>query len=211
MSTRGRFITVEGIEGVGKSSNIGVLVNTLQAAGKQVVTTREPGGTPMAEGIRELLVSPRDEHIPEIAELLMMFSARSLNVENVIKPALAAGSWVVSDRFTDSSRAYQGGGRGMPMATIDALADWVHGDTVPDLTLLLDAPAATGLERVGQRGAPDRFEQEKLAFFERVRTCYLQLAEQDAERITVIDTTHSLADVQAEVRSIAATLVRNDR
>ncbi len=141
---RGRFITVEGIEGVGKSTHIGVLSKLIEAAGHQVLTTREPGGTPVAENIRTLLKDHGDEPIPEIAELLMMFAARSLNVNNVIVPALNAGKWVISDRFTDSSRAYQGGGRGLPMDTINQLADWVHGDTQPDLTILLDAPAELG-------------------------------------------------------------------
>ena len=136
---RGKFITIEGIEGVGKSTNMTVLVERIRAAGHKVLTTREPGGTPMAEDIREILVRPSDEPIPEIAELLLIFAARSLNVNNVIIPALDAGSWVISDRFTDSSRAYQGGGRGIPMETIEVLADWVHGDAWPDLTILLDA------------------------------------------------------------------------
>ena len=125
---RGLFITIEGIEGVGKSTNLDVLVSTLQAAGIRVEVTREPGGTPLAEDIRDLLVRQSDEPIPEIAELLLVFAARSLHVNNVIIPALEAGTWVVSDRFTDSSRAYQGGGRGIPMETINRLADWVHGD-----------------------------------------------------------------------------------
>ena len=146
---RGRFITFEGIEGVGKSTNIAAFVERLEAAGHKVLTTREPGGTPFAENIREILVTRSDEPVPEIAELLLMFAARSFNVENVIIPALDAGTWVVCDRFTDSSRAYQGGGRGLPMETVDRLADWVHGDTWPDLTILLDAPVEIGMARAG--------------------------------------------------------------
>ena len=166
---RGRFISVEGIEGVGKSTNIEVIVDCIEAAGHQVVTTREPGGTPLAEDIRELLVGHSDETIPEIAELLLVFAARSLNVNNVIIPALEAGHWVLCDRFTDSSRAYQGGGRGIPVETIDQLADWVHGDIWPDLTILLDAPVEIGMQRASKRSTPDRFEQERHEFFQRVR------------------------------------------
>ncbi|MEJ2276017.1 MAG: dTMP kinase, partial [Woeseiaceae bacterium] len=125
--TRGRFITVEGIEGVGKSTNIEVLVQHIEAAGLPVLTTREPGGTPLAEDIREILTNRGEEPVPEIAELLLMFAARSFNVDNVIRPALQAGQWVVCDRFTDSTRAYQGRGRGIPIETIDRIASWVHG------------------------------------------------------------------------------------
>jgi dTMP kinase len=206
---RGRFITVEGIEGVGKSSNIEVLVEHIERAGHEVLTTREPGGTPVAEDIRTLLKERGDEPIPEIAELLMMFAARSLNVNNVIIPALEAGKWVISDRFTDSSRAYQGGGRGIPMATIDSLADWVHGDVWPDLTILLDAPVEIGMARASRRGAPDRIEREKHEFFERVRACYLTLAEREPNRFVVIDTTRRLEEVQADVGLIAQQLIHD--
>jgi len=148
---RGRFISVEGIEGVGKTSNIEVLVSYLEKAGFEVLTTREPGGTPLAEDIRDLLMHRGDEAIPEIAELLMMFAARSLNVNNNIRPALNEGKWVICDRFTDSSRAYQGAGRGLPIETVDQLAEWVHGDLWPDLTILLDAPVDVGMARAGNR------------------------------------------------------------
>ncbi len=200
---RGKFITVEGIEGVGKSTNIDVLVRRIEAAGHRVLTTREPGGTPLAEEIRNIVQHRGDEPIPEIAELLLIFAARSLNVNNVILPALEAGTWVVSDRFTDSSRAYQGGGRGIPMETVDRIADWVHGDTWPDLTILLDAPVEIGMERAGNRSAPDRFEQERHDFFQRVRECYLQIASNEPDRFVVIDTTQSLAEVGAEVEALA--------
>jgi len=200
---RGRFITVEGIEGVGKSTNIDVLVRRLEAAGHRVLTTREPGGTPLAEDIRDIVQHRGDEPIPEIAELLLIFAARSLNVNNVIMPALEAGTWVVSDRFTDSSRAYQGGGRGIPMETVDRIADWVHGDIWPDLTILLDAPVEVGMERAGKRSAPDRFEQERHDFFQRVRECYLQIASNEPGRFVVIDTTQPLAEVRAEVEVLA--------
>jgi dTMP kinase len=204
---RGRFITVEGIEGVGKSSNINVLVKHIENAGYEVLSTREPGGTPVAEDIRNLLMNRGDEPIPEIAELLMMFAARSLNVRNVIVPALEAGKWVICDRFSDSSRAYQGGGRGLPMDTIDQLAEWVHGDVNPDVTILLDAPVEVGLARANNRGAPDRIESEKHEFFERVRACYLDLAARNPDRFVVLDTTRSLQEVQGDVARLAQQLI----
>ena len=204
---RGKFITFEGIEGVGKSSNMDVLVEQIAGAGYEVLTTREPGGTPVAEDIRRLIKEHGDEPIPEIAELLMMFAARSLNVNNVIVPALEAGKWVVSDRFTDSSRAYQGGGRGIAMKTIDTLADWVHGEVWPDLTILLDTPVEIGMARASRRGAPDRIEREEHDFFERVRECYLRLASQEPDRFVVIDTTRSLREVQADVAQLAQQLI----
>ena len=200
---RGKFITVEGIEGVGKSTNIAVLVERIEAAGHHVLTTREPGGTPFAEDIRDILMNRSDEPVPEIAELLLMFAARSFNVNNVIVPALEACTWVVCDRFTDSSRAYQGGGRGLPMETIDRIADWVHGETWPDLTILLDAPVEIGMERAGTRSAPDRIEQERHDFFERVRECYLQIAVREPERFVVIDTTRSIDEVRADIAMLA--------
>ena len=204
---RGKFITIEGIEGVGKSTNMEVLVRRIRAAGHQVLTTREPGGTPLAEEIRELLKNRSDEPIPEIAELLLLFASRALNVNNVILPALNAGTWVISDRFTDSSRAYQGGGRGIPMETIDRLADWVHGDAWPDLTILLDAPVEIGMQRASSRGAPDRFEQELYDFFQRVRECYLQLAAMEPARFVIIDTTRSIDEVSIEIEALADQLL----
>jgi dTMP kinase len=195
--TRGRFITVEGIEGVGKSTNIEVLVQHIEAAGLPVLTTREPGGTPLAEDIREILMNRGEEPVPEIAELLLMFAARSFNVNNVIRPALEAGKWVVCDRFTDSTRAYQGGGRGIPIETIDRIASWVHGDTWPDLTILLDAPVDVGLARAGKRSEPDRIEREQHAFFERVRDGYLDIARGEPARVAVIDATRDIDSVRA--------------
>jgi dTMP kinase len=204
---RGRFLTVEGIEGVGKSSNIEVLVTHIENAGYKVLTTREPGGTPLAEDIRNLLMHRGDEPIPDIAELLMMFAARSLNVNNNIRPALNDGTWVVCDRFTDSSRAYQSAGRGLPMQTVNQLADWVHGDLWPDLTILLDAPVEVGMARAGNRSKPDRIEREENAFFARVRDSYLQLAAAEPDRFVVIDTTRELTAVQADVIALAQQLI----
>jgi len=207
---RGKFITVEGIEGVGKSTNIAAVVECIRSAGHEVLTTREPGGTPFAEDIRDILMNRGDEPVPEIAELLLMFAARSFNVSNVIVPALEAGTWVVCDRFTDSTRAYQGGGRGIPIETIDRIANWVHGDTWPDLTILLDAPVDVGMARAGSRSEPDRFELEQHEFFERVRACYLRLAEAEQERFVVIDTTRPIARVSAEVVAVVERLLGNN-
>ena len=206
---RGKFITIEGLEGVGKSTNMAALEEHIEASGHRVLTTREPGGTPLAEDIGDLLKDRSDEPIPEVAELLLLFAARSLNVNNVILPALEAGTWVVCDRFTDSSRAYQGGGRGIPMETIDRLADLVHGETWPDLTILLDAPVEIGMQRADRRGTPDRFEQEQHDFFQRVRECYLQLAVNEPERFVVLDTTQDLDQVGHEIRLIANQLLPN--
>lgn len=196
---RGKFITVEGIEGVGKSSNVEVLRKAIEQRGIPVLTSREPGGTPMAEQIRELLVQHRDEPMPGVAELLLMFASRALHVQNRIEPALAAGTWVVCDRFTDASRAYQGGGRGFLQADINRLAELVHPGLQPDMTLLLDAPVATGMGRAGRRGSPDRFELERHDFFSRVRQQYLALAAAEPERFVVINADASIEHVGREV------------
>jgi dTMP kinase len=210
MMKRGRFISVEGIEGVGKSSNIDVLVQFIEKSGHEVLTTREPGGTPLAEDIRNILMHRGDEPISEITELLLMFAARSLNVSNIIRPALSAGTWVVCDRFTDSSRAYQSGGRGIEMDVVNQLAEWVHGDLWPDLTILLDAPVEIGMARAGNRSKPDRIEREENDFFARVRSCYLRLAADEPERFVVVDTTRPLAVVQEDVAKLAQQLIDSD-
>lgn len=199
MTARGRFITVEGIEGVGKSTNIGFIAETLRQAGLEVVTTREPGGTPTAERIRRILKEHGDEPLPETAELLLMFAARAINVSHTIRPALASGAWVVADRFTDATRAYQGGGRGIPRRHIDEIAELVHGDVNPDMTILLDAPVAAGMQRAGSRGEPDRIEVEQNEFFERVRNTYLALAAADPQRFVLIDASRDLASVQVDI------------
>lgn len=200
---RGKFITFEGIEGVGKSTNIAHFTSILERNGIEVLTTREPGGTPMAEQIRAIVAGHGDEPLPDIAELLLIFAARSLHINNVVEPALNAGTWVVCDRFTDSSRAYQGGGRGLPMADIDRIADWVHGDLWPDLTILLDASVETGLARAGQRGEPDRFESERAEFFSRVRQTYLELARAEPKRFVVVDAGRDLDSVKQDIGEIA--------
>lgn len=197
---RGRFITLEGGEGAGKSTQLQTVAACLTAAGIPFLTTREPGGTPRAEAIRGLLLSPAErEPMASETELLLMFAARAQHVKQRIEPALAAGTWVLCDRFTDATRAYQGGGRGLDLSQIEALAAWVHGDCWPDLTLLLDVPAAQGLARAEKRSAKDRIEQEALAFFERVRAHYLALAAAEPTRFRVIDAASAEAAVTAQV------------
>ena len=199
---QGKFITVEGIEGVGKSSNIDYLSALIEAKGYQVVRTREPGGTPMAERIRALLLEHGQESLPNTAELLLFFAARSLHVNNTIRPALAAGKWVVCDRFTDATRAYQGRARGLDMERINTLAEWVHDGLEPDVTLLLDAPAEIGMSRAEKRGETDRLESEKISFYERARQGYLRLAVEEPKRFAVIDAAQSLEKVKADIAVI---------
>lgn len=205
--TRGRFITVEGGEGVGKSTNIDFVCELIRRHSRQVLKTREPGGTPTAERIRELLLEHGDEPLPDTAELLLFFAARSLHVENVIRPALAAGTWVVCDRFTDTTRAYQGAARGLDRDRIETLAGWVHPDLAPDLTLLLDASDAVGLGRAGSRGEADRLEAEARQFHARARAGYLELAEAEPGRFAVIDASRPLAAVQADVEHAVSRLL----
>jgi dTMP kinase len=206
---RGKFITIEGIEGVGKSTNMDYLSSIIESRGYAVLRTREPGGTPMAERIREMLLEHGEEALPDIAELLLFFAARSLHIDNTIRPALAAGQWVVCDRFTDASRAYQGNGRGLDMIRIDTLAAWVQNGLEPDLTLLLDAPAEVGLQRAAARGSADRLESEQQSFYQRVRAGYLELAAAHPQRFRVVDASVSLAEVRAEVERVAGELFAN--
>ncbi len=196
---RGKFITVEGIEGVGKSTNIDFLCPLIEEQGFTVLRTREPGGTPMAERIRDMLLEHGEEPLPDIAELLLFFASRSLHISNTIRPALAAGKWVVCDRFTDASRAYQGYARGLGVERINLLADWVHEDLQPDLTLLLDAPAEVGMERTEKRGGADRLDSEEAGFYQRVRDGYLSLAAAEPERFAVVDASLELSQVQAAI------------
>ena len=207
---RGKFITIEGIEGVGKSTNIDYLAGIIEANGYTVMKTREPGGTPIAERIRNILKEHGDEPLPDVAELLLMFAARSISVNNAIRPALSNGTWVISDRFTDSTRAYQGGGRGFPRESIEWLAKFVHGDLQPDLTILLDAPVEIAMQRADRRGDPDRFEVERAEFFDQVRQTYLQLAEMEPERFVVVDCSKDLESVQAAISTVSTTLFVNN-
>ena len=199
---QGRFITVEGSEGVGKSSNLDFIQDYLTQAGKTVIRTREPGGTPVAETIRELLLDARQSSITDDAELLLMFAARAQHLSEVIIPALERGDWVLCDRFTDATYAYQGGGRGLDMARIAILEDWVQGKLRPDHTLLLDMPVEAGLKRAGQRSHPDRFEQEQLSFFEKVRQTYLERAQKDKERFFIINAEPALQKVQQQIVTV---------
>jgi dTMP kinase len=186
--TRGRFVTLEGVEGAGKSSLQQALAVALKGQGRRVCATREPGGTPLAEEIRALALARRESGMPPATELLLMFAARAAHVAQRIEPALAAGEWVLCDRFTDASHAYQGGGRGLDSTQIDQLADIAHPGLVPDRTLLLDLPPEEGLARVRQRGGQgDRFEDERLAFFTRVRERYLQRSQAEPARFRVLD------------------------
>ncbi len=199
MMQRGCFITVEGTEGVGKSTNIEFLCSLLKDKDIEIVLTREPGGTPMAEELRNMLLQPREESVSEDAELLLMFAARAQHLENVIKPALERGAWVISDRFTDATFAYQGGGRGVDENQILMLETLVQKGLQPDMTLLLDLDVEIGLKRASARSAPDRFEQEKVAFFEKVRAAYLARAANDPLRFAVIDASVSLDAVQRQI------------
>ncbi len=200
---RGCFITIEGIEGVGKSTNMRFVRDCLERAGHDVVVTRQPGGTPLAEDIRDIVLRTAME-LPALTEMLLMFAARSVTVDTVIRPAVEAGRWVLCDRFTDATLAYQGHGRGVDAGAIRAVADVVHGDLWPDLTLLLDAPVETGLRRAADRSEPDRFEREELAFFERVRNGYLELARAEPDRIEVIDASQPLSRVESDLSAVLA-------
>ena len=206
----GKFIMVEGIEGVGKSSNIDFLSDLVEREGYEIVRTREPGGTPMAERIRNLLLEHGEEALPDTAEMLLFFAARALHVNNRIRPALDAGKWVVCDRFTDASRAYQGDGRGLDLDRINTLAEWVQDGLEPDVTLLLDAPADIGMKRAKKRGATDRLESEKITFYERVREGYLRLAREEPKRFVIIDASQALDQVKADISEAMQQLFQNN-
>lgn len=194
-----RFITVEGVEGAGKTSCLDLLERRIRERGHQVLVTREPGGTPMGEDLRQLLLGHRHDGMADDTELLLMFAARAEHLHAKIEPALAAGSWVLCDRFTDATYAYQGYGRGIDLQRIATLETWVQGERRPDLTLLLDLPVEVGLERAGRRSTPDRFERQALAFFDRVRQGYLGLAAASPGRFRVIDAGQPLDKVSRQV------------
>lgn len=199
---RGKFITVEGSEGVGKSTNMAFISQWLISRKIEHVTTREPGGTPYAEKIRNLLLEHNDESLDTMAELLLIFACRAQHLSRVIRPALAAGKWVLCDRFTDATYAYQGGGRGVDMDKIASLESLVQNSLRPDLTVILDIDPELGLQRATRRGKLDRFETEQLSFFERVRATYLGLAATDSRRYQVIDAGASLPQVQKQIAAV---------
>lgn len=202
MKSRGQFITFEGTEGVGKSTQLTNAASTLDQLGLDYIVTREPGGTPMAEAIRELLLAPRDEPVNEITELLLMFAARAQHLHTRILPALERGQWVLCDRFTDATFAYQGGGRGVPEERIALLETLVQGDIRPDHVIVLDAPVDTGMARARKRGELDRFEQEDLDFFQRIRDAYLARATAQPARYHVIDAARPLSEVSDQVSGL---------
>jgi dTMP kinase len=199
VADRGRFITVEGIEGAGKSTQMDAIGRFLDAKGVPVVMTREPGGTPLGEAVRTLLLNPDDRGMSSDAELLLVFAARAEHLHTVIRPALESGDWVLSDRFTDATFAYQGGGRGIAQGRIAALEEWLQGDLRPDLTLLLDVAVETGMARIAARGQADRFERESGAFFQRIRDNYLQRAAAEPHRFRRIDAGASVQQVSRGV------------
>lgn len=203
----GLFITLEGPEGAGKTTNREYLAECLRACGREVVLTREPGGTPLAERIRELLLAPSSEPMAVDTELLLVFAARAQHLARVIRPALARSAVVLCDRFTDASYAYQGGGRGVPEARIAILENFVQGDLRPDLTLVFDLPVEVGLARAATRGRLDRFEQEGRAFLEAVRQVYLRRAASDPARYRVVDAGRPLADVQRSLDALLPQLL----
>ena len=207
MSSRGLFITVEGGEGVGKSTNMTFLQNELSGHGVELVLTREPGGSQLGEDIRQLLLQVTEEQVCPMAELLLIFAARAQHINDLVEPALAAGKWVLCDRFTDATYAYQSGGRGIDHKTVAALENLVQGPLRPDYTIFLDAPVDTGMARARGRGELDRFEQEELAFFERIRATYLQLAEHSSGRYRLIDASQPLAKVQQQLLKVCSELV----
>ena len=198
--TRGRFITLEGGEGVGKTTNLAHVAELIERRGHDVLVTREPGGTPLAEEVREILLARRDEPVAPLAEALLVFAARARHMATVIEPALAEGRWVLCDRFTDSTFAYQGGGRGLDAGIVDQLANLVHADRWPDLTLYLDAPVSAGMARIADRDQ-DRFEGGGEAFFQRVRAVFRERAAHD-DRIVTIDADRPLDEVRADVTAV---------
>jgi dTMP kinase len=208
--TRGAFISLEGIEGVGKSTNVAFTAEAVRRAGYDVVTTREPGGTALGERVREWILDGEHGSLSAEIEALLMFAARSRHLDEVIRPALAAQRWVVCDRFSDATIAYQGGGRGASRTLLDALKKEIQKGLEPDLTLLLDAPPEVGAGRIGDR-KPDHFEREQRPFFDRVRAAYLTLAKQYPERIKVVDAAMPLPQVQRQIEAQITALVERFR
>ncbi len=207
MAVTGRFITLEGIEGAGKTTQVSQVCRLLEGHGKRVLRTREPGGAPIAERIRNLLLDPASAGMADDTELLLMFAARAEHLAQVIRPALANGTWVVCDRFTDATFAYQGGGRGVAEERIADLEELVQGSLRPDLTLLLDLPVPLGLSRARRRSSADRFEAEMLGFFERVRDAYLRRARREPGRISIVDASQDPVTVSESVCRALAELL----
>lgn len=199
---KGLFITVEGGEGAGKSTQMKLIATWLSSKGRNVIQTREPGGTALAETLRAILLDKRNETLSSLTELLLMFASRAQHLAELIRPALINGDTVLCDRFTDATWAYQGGGRGLPPNEIAALEQLVHGDLQPDLTLLLDLPVEEGMGRAALRSESDRFERESLPFFERVRTAYLERAVAEPARFAVIDATGDVDDVWEQIQRV---------
>lgn len=203
---RGKFITIDGVEGAGKSTQIEFICEYLKAKGVNVILTREPGGTDVGEKIRTLLLSNSTGKMHADTELMLMFAARNEHIQNKIMPALGRGDWVLSDRFTDSSYAYQGGGRGLDMERITQLESWVVQDFAPDMTLLLDVPVEVGMSRVESRGKKDRIEMEKMDFFDRVRQAYIARSEEFPDRIKLIDSSQTIEHTTKQIGEILDTL-----
>jgi dTMP kinase len=211
----GKFITLEGGEGAGKSTALSFIEKILEEHGVKPVMTREPGGTPLGEKLRELLLDHNNDQMCDDTELLLMFAARAQHLKQLIEPALQQGRWVLCDRFTDATYAYQGGGRGISATRIEQLEQWVQGDRRPDLTILLDVPVEIGMQRISTRestqGERDRFERERLNFFEKVRQTYLARARQYAEQYRVIDASLSLENVQQQISDVLKRFVAEQR
>ena len=210
MTIQAKFITLEGSEGVGKTTNLEHIKTLLNDAGIEFIVTREPGGTELGEQLRELLLGHKHDGMADETELLMMFASRAEHLDKVIKPALEKGKWVLCDRFTDATFAYQGGGRGIDFERIEILEDYVQGDCRPDLTLLLDAPIEIGRERANQRSLPDRFEKEKTDFFNKVRDAYLKRANNEPIRMKVIDASKDLESVKQQITRQINVFINNE-
>ncbi len=204
----GKFITIEGGEGAGKSTNISFIKDYLEQHAIEVVLTREPGGTPLSERLREILLDKNETNMCSDTELLLMFAARAQHLNEVIMPSIREGKWVICDRFTDATYAYQGGGRGIAFERIAALENWVQGDVRPDMTIIFDLPVDVGLSRASNRSEPDRFEQENIDFFTRVRNAYLDRAKQFPERYAIVNAEPQLDIVQQDLLSVLKTLVQ---
>lgn len=199
---QGLFITLEGVEGAGKSTLMAYAAEYFAEKGKEVIQTREPGGTKTGEQIRAILLDSENETLTDNTELLLMFAARMQHIDEIIKPALSSGHVVICDRFTDATYAYQGAGRGLDMKRIEVLENWIQQGLKPDITLLFDLDVETGLRRANQRSDADRFEQEEIVFFERIRRCYLERAENEPKRFRIIDASQSFEDVKLQIQTI---------